>query len=178
MIWNRKSTGCTYISLYWSRCSSCRRDGENSSWQNPQRSLLLRHWCWQPRCYREKQGRTQSKPNKAKLPAHPVFQGKPTRQGSRKNRCRHMSLFCDSRRTTGPIYSLFKAASVLNAFSIFPQTLLKKLGFHKMLNELAGSSGEILCVCMCGCMCVGVRLVLKQEVVAMLTLVSVPFAIH
>ena len=53
MIWNRRSTGCTYISLYWSRCPACQRDEENSSWQNPQRSLLLRHWCWQPRCYRE-----------------------------------------------------------------------------------------------------------------------------
>lgn len=89
-----------------------------------------------------------------------------------------MSLFWDSRRTTGPIYSLFKAVSVLNASSIFPQTPLKKLGFHKMLIEFAGNSREIVCVCMCGCMCVGVRLVLKQEIVAMLTLVSVHCAIH
>lgn len=41
--------------------------------------------------------------------------------------------------------------SVLNAISVLIQTPLKKLGFHKMLNELASSSREIMCACVFVC---------------------------
>lgn len=53
-----------------------------------------------------------------------------------------MPLFWDSRGITWPVYSLLK---LLNAISILTQTPLKKLGFHKMLKELAGSNREIAC---------------------------------
>lgn len=127
MTWKSRSTSCTYISLYWSRCSACRRDGENNSWQNPRRSLLLRHWCWQPRCCRERKARTQSKLNKADQLA---LLSKASRQGrALENTDADMSLFSDSQGTMWPVCSLLKAASVLNALWFLPQTPGRRWAF-------------------------------------------------